>query len=214
MHDVGIARIERDDHDAGRGHEDEEIDDHHRRERDALVDVEDGGGDEQHDERQQLGHLVADVRDDLLVDASADLDRVDERPEVVVGEDHPAGLLRDLAAGPHRHADVGLFERGRVVDRVAGHRHDQALLLHDAGETELVLGRDPTEHVELRQPAGELVVGQCLQLAPADRAGSEPELLADGLGGDGVVAGDHAHVDAGAERGAAPRPWLRLGAGR
>ena len=32
------------------------------------------------------------------------------------------------------------FERGGVVDRVAGHRHDQPLLLHDASETELVLG--------------------------------------------------------------------------
>ena len=113
---------------------------HHQRcERDALVHVEDRGRDEEHDERQQLRHLVADVRHDLLVDASADLDRVDERAEVVVGEDHPARLLRDLAARTHGDADVGLLERGRVVDRVAGHRDDQALLLHDAGETELVL---------------------------------------------------------------------------
>ena len=140
MHDVGVSGIERDDHDARRGHEDQEVDDHHRCERDALVDVEDGGGDEQHDERQQLGHLVADVGDDLLVDPSADLHRVDEGPEVVVGEDHPAGLFGDFAAGSHGHADVGLFERGRVVDRVTGHRHDQPLVLHDAGETEFVLG--------------------------------------------------------------------------
>ena len=69
VHDVGIAGIERDDHDAGRGHEDQQVDDHHRCERDTLVDVEDGGRDEQHDERQQLRHLVADVGDDLLVDA-------------------------------------------------------------------------------------------------------------------------------------------------
>ena len=46
-------------------------------------------GDEQHHQRQQLGHLVADVGDDLVVDAAADLDRVHERAEVVVGEDHP-----------------------------------------------------------------------------------------------------------------------------
>ncbi len=156
VHDVGVAGIERDDHDARRGHEDQEVDDHQRCERDTFVDVEDGGGDEQHDEREQLRHLVADVRHDLLVDAATDLDRVDERAEVVVGEDHPARLLGDLAAGSHGDADVGLLQRGRVVDRVTGHRHDQALLLHDAGEAELVLGRDPAEDVELGQPAREL----------------------------------------------------------
>ena len=126
VHDVGVAGIERDDDDARRGDEHEQVEHHQRRERDALVDVEDRRGDEQHDERQQLRHLVADVRDDLVVDPPADLDRVDERAEVVVGEDHPARLLRDLAARTHRDADVGLLQRGRVVDRVAGHRDDRA----------------------------------------------------------------------------------------
>jgi len=48
-------------------------------------------------------------------------------------------LFRDLAARSHGHADVGLLQGGRVVDRVTGHRHDQALFLHHAGETEFVL---------------------------------------------------------------------------
>ena len=73
VHDVGVAGIERDDHDACRGDEHEQVDDHQRRERDTLVDVEHRRGDEQHDEGQQLRHLVADVGDDLLVDAAADL---------------------------------------------------------------------------------------------------------------------------------------------
>ena len=166
-------------------------------------------------ERQQLGHLVADVGDDLLVDAAADLDGVHERAEVVVGEDHPAGLLGDLAAAAHRHADVGLLERGGVVDRVAGHRHDQPLLLHQPGEAQLVLRRDAAEHVQLGQPADELLV----RTAPASSLpliapGPEPERLADRLRGDGVVAGDHADVDAGAERGLRRRPSPRRAAGR
>ena len=60
--------------------------------------------------------------------------------------------------------------------------------------------------------AGELLVGQRLQLGAADRARAEPERLADRLRGDRVVAGDHADVDAGAERRLDGR--LRLGAQR
>ena len=149
---------------------------------------------------KQLGHLVADVGDDLVVDPATDLDRVHERAEVVVGEDHPGRLLGDLAARAHRHADVGLLQRRGVVDRVAGHRHDQPLLLHEPGQAELVLRGDPAEHVQLGEPALDLLVGHRLQLAAADRARAEPERLADGVGGDGVVAGDHADVDAGAQR--------------
>ena len=146
---------------------------------------------------EQLGHLVADVGDDLLVDPAADLDGVHERAEVVVGEDHPAGLLGDLAAAAHRHADVGLLQRGGVVDGVAGHRHDQPLLLHQPGEAELVLRRDPAEDVQLGEPARRAPrrVSACSSV-PLIAPGPEPERLADRLGGDGVVAGDHAHVDA------------------
>ena len=76
---------------------------------------------------EQLGHLVADVGDDLAVDAAAELDGVHQGAEVVVGEDHPGGLLGHLAAAAHRDADVGLLEGGGVVDRVPGHRDDHAL---------------------------------------------------------------------------------------
>ncbi len=70
------------------------------------------------------------------------------------------GLLRDLGAAPHRDTDVGLLERGGVVDGVAGHRDDLAGLLHEPGEPDLVLGCDPAEHVQLREPFDHLGVGQ------------------------------------------------------
>ena len=50
--------------------------------------------------------------------------------EVVVGEYELAGLLGDLGAAAHGDADIGLLQRGGVVDGVAGHRHDLAGLLH------------------------------------------------------------------------------------
>ena len=117
------------------------------------------GGDEQHDQRQQLGHLVADVGDDLVVDPAPELDGVHQRAEVVVGEDHPRGLLGHLAAAAHRDADVRLLERGGVVDGVAGRRDDQALSLHQPGQAQLVLGGDAAEDVQLGQAAHDLLVG-------------------------------------------------------
>ena len=83
-----------------------------------------------------------------------------ERGEVVVGEHELAGLLGDLRAAAHGDADVGLLQRGGVVDGVAGHRHDLAGLLHQPGEADLVLGRDATEHVQLRQLLDHFCVGE------------------------------------------------------
>ena len=71
-----------------------------------------------------------------------------------------AGLLGDLRAAAHGDADVGLLQRGGVVDGVAGHRHDLAGLLHQPGQADLVLGGDPAEDVQLRQLLDDLVVGE------------------------------------------------------
>ena len=132
--------------------DDEEVQeqDHDRRERHAAVDVEDARDEEEQHQREQLRHLVADVADDLLVDRPAELDGRDEGAEVVVDQDHLAGLLRHLAARSHRDADVGLLEGGGVVDGVAGHRDDVAVLLHEPGEAQLVFGRHAAEHVQVR----------------------------------------------------------------
>ena len=78
-------------------------------------------------------HALAHVRrqgpDDelgeVVEDAASLLDGGLDGREVVVGQHHVAGVLGDLgAAEAHRDADVGLLERGRVVDAVAGHRDD------------------------------------------------------------------------------------------
>ena len=137
-----------------------------------------------------------------------------ERREVVVGEHDLGGLLRDLGAASHRDADVGLLERGGVVHGVAGHRDDLAGLLHEARESHLVLGCDPAEHVQLRQPFDHFGVGQPLQLRAGDEPGPELELVGDRAGGDGVIAGDHAHVDARRRARPAPRAWPRRAADR
>ena len=82
------------------------------------------------------------------------------------------GLARRLGAGVHRHADVGLGERGRVVGAVAGHRHEPPALLLVADQLEL----------GLRRRLGEEVV--------------DARLVGDRRRRQLVVAGDHDRRDA------------------
>ena len=169
---------------------------------DAADDVEDARSEEGDDEADEHPHLEADVLRQVVVEAAAELDRLDDGREVVVGEDHRRGLLRDLGAGdPHRDADVGALQSRSVVHAVAGHRDDVALSLQRLDEAHLVLGRDARDHADLVDGGVELVVGHRLELRAGDRLAGDAELAGDRRRRDGVVAGDHAHLHAGPVRG-------------
>ena len=86
--------------------------------------------------------------------------------------DHVAGFLRGLRAGVHRHRDVGLRERRRVVGAVAAHRDQPALRLVLADQLEL----------RFRRGFGEEIIDARFG---GDRRGREP-----------VVARDHDGLDA------------------
>ena len=74
------------------------------------------------------GDRVANEPANIVVDAPALADGRNHRGEVVVEEDHGAGLPRGIGAGdPHRHADVGPLQRRGIVDPIAGHRHQLTL---------------------------------------------------------------------------------------
>ena len=152
---------------------DREVDpeDLQRRQRDAVRDVEDAGAQEEEDEPAQRDHLEADVLHQVVVDRPAALDRGDDGGEVVVGEDHVPGFLRHLGAGDaHRDPDVGALERGSVVDAVAGHRDDVALLLERLDEPHLVLGRDARDDADVLDLRVELRVAQRRELGARERA--------------------------------------------
>ena len=161
-------------------------------ERDALGDEEQARSEERADEAEELAHLVADIADEVVVQRSPELDGLDDRREVVVGQDHHGGLLRDLRAGDaHRDADVRSLQRRRVVHAVAGHRDDVALLLEDIDEVDLVLGRDARDDTDAVDLAGDLLVAHRGELGTRDGTTGDAELTGDGLGGDRVVASDH-----------------------
>ena len=101
-----------------------------------------------------------------------DFDNFQKLRRIRVEVHHVAGLLGGLRAGVHRHADVGLRQRGRVIRAVADHRHEAAALLFVADEFELVL----------RFCLGEKII--------------HARLLGNGSGGQLVVTGNHHRADA------------------
>ncbi len=97
---------------------------------------------------EQIGQVLLDVPED---DAPF-FDGRDDGREVVVEERHAGGFLAHIGTGnAHGDADVGLLERRRVVDAVAGHRHDFAAVLPGVHDAELVGGRDACVHARCRR---------------------------------------------------------------
>ena len=181
------------------------------------------------DEADQQGddvdsELELDELANSVVNVPPPQDRRQNRRKVVVKQDDVRGFLRQLrACQVHGEADVGLFQRRRVVASVAGHSHD-LLQLHEPGdEQKLVLGRGSCQDPHSFDDLGELANVFDLQFFRVLRAGLQaldpgPEVLARPdqagevlgvvvlrqdatLDGDcrrrfSVVAGHHAHCDA------------------
>ncbi len=171
-----------------------------------------GKGEQQ--ERDDLGHGVGeDVEHELahvVVNPATFLHARHDRGEVVVGEHHGGGLACDLGAAPaHGHTDVGVPQRGRVVDPVAGHRDDLAVVVQGVGDPQLGLGRGPGEHdlLAAREQLLEVLVGQRVQREPVDHpVGADAHLAGDLARRAPVVPGDDVDADArgvaGGHRGA------------
>eukprot|EP00162_Nutomonas_longa_P015360 comp22286_c0_seq2/m.53250 comp22286_c0_seq2/g.53250 ORF comp22286_c0_seq2/g.53250 comp22286_c0_seq2/m.53250 type:complete len:357 (+) comp22286_c0_seq2:767-1837(+) len=155
-----------------------------------------------------MGHNEQDCLVEIVKDDAAVADAFDNRGKVVVRADDLGGLLGDLGAGDaHGDADIGALECGGVVHTVTCDGNHFAALLQMLDNHELVLGlharKDKArlgkhgfpvfvlelEHILAR--VGALLVRRGLVAEDVD-------LLGNGLGGDGEVARDHDHLDAGA----------------
>ena len=153
---------------------------------------------DRHVHGEHVGHGPAQV----VEDAPAQADRRHDGGEVVVGHDQRRRLAGHVGAAPaHRHADVGRLERRRVVDAVAGHRHDLARRRgapgRGAASARARRARTPTCAAagsrELPRPRA---LSSSVPVITASPAG-EADLPRDGAGRVGRVAGDHHHAHAG-----------------
>mmetsp|Transcript_122122 Transcript_122122/g.182408 ORF Transcript_122122/g.182408 Transcript_122122/m.182408 type:complete len:718 (+) Transcript_122122:85-2238(+) len=153
---------------------------------------------------------------DVVVHTAAPLDSGDNGHEVVVHDDDVRGILRNVSPlDAHRKADVGLFERRRVVGTVAGNsnslRHARRHRGLDAADEDvLVEGRGARQHAQVRPHQVKLVlldVAVGVGHAVAERLAVQHRTWAVGcrdnatlhgycLGGVDVVSGHHPDGDA------------------
>ena len=82
-----------------------------------------------------------------LEDHPAVDDRVDDHREAGRHQHNVRRRARRVGRAVHGDADVGLLERGRVVDAVARHADREAALLQHVDDRELVLGHHLREAV-------------------------------------------------------------------
>ena len=89
------------------------------------------------------GHGIADKLADIVIDAAPFFHRGDDGGIVIVQEHHVRGLFGNIgASNAHGNADIGALESRSVIDAVAGHGDDVALLLQSLDDLELMLRRD------------------------------------------------------------------------
>mmetsp|Transcript_15325 Transcript_15325/g.33089 ORF Transcript_15325/g.33089 Transcript_15325/m.33089 type:complete len:1080 (-) Transcript_15325:311-3550(-) len=181
-----------------------------------------GQGQADHNEAQEGANLgdvggerVADGLLQVVEDEATLLHAVHDGGEVVVHENHVSSLLGHVLAGDaHGHTNVTLLEGGGVVHTVTGHRHHLSAALVVLHNLQLVGGGHASEHnllvAERGVPLGlarngildRLPLADVVTLHNGPLAGVHHVLVKDahrlgnGLGGDGVVARHHEHLDA------------------
>ena len=90
----------------------------------------------------------------LRIVASAQTPRAHDAAQIALDQRHVGALHRHVGAGAHGDADVGLRQRRRVVDAVAGHGHDAPFLLQALHRLGLLLRQHLGDHlVDAELPA-------------------------------------------------------------
>ena len=128
---------------------------------------------------------------------------LDDGGEVVVEQDEVGHFAADVrAALTHGHADIGTLQRGRIVDPVAGHRHDLTLRLQRFDEQQLLLRPHAREHIHLASARrAECGASILVEVLPGEHPHArDADLMRNGQCRRGMVTGDHDHADTGVQR--------------
>jgi hypothetical protein len=120
--------------------------------------------------------------------------------EIVIGQYQFGRFFRRFTAFlPHGNTRIGPFERGRIVDPVAGHGHGHPVGLqrHDQPQFVLRAGAGKDVAVEYCLTQGSVI--QAIKICPRQYflGTLKTDLLTDGGSSLDVVTGDHLYPDAG-----------------
>src|SRR6266487_2891271 len=143
--------------------------------------------------------VVDESEEKVLADIShhraAQSHRLRYSAQIAFDESDAGAFHRDIGASTHRDADVSSGERGRVVDAVAGHRHDLALLPELLHALVFALRFDVGLHLVKTQFPGDGVRGAFVVAGQHDDCEAELMKLRNGFRRglfDGVGHGEQA----------------------
>ena len=124
--------------------------------------------------RQHLPHVggqqISQELADVVQNAAPLTHGLDDGGEVIVRQNHFGGLLGHLGTRhAHRNADVGRFQRGRIVDAVTRHGDDVAVSLQRVDDAQLVRWHHPGVDRGLVHRRPEICIAQGVQLCTAER---------------------------------------------
>ena len=151
---VGDRRVVVGDHHDRKVVEHRQQNDHDRGDRVEVEDDDRQRHEQQHPDR--LGDAEGGVAGHPLEDAPRLLDRRGDDREARRGQHQVGGGAGGVGRAADRDADVGLLERRRVVDPVAGHADDVTLRLQRLDDPELVLGQNHRDAVGGLDPGGDV----------------------------------------------------------
>ena len=119
-------------------------------------------------DRRYVGNRAAKVREY----ASSEAHRADDRCKAVIEEDEVGRFAGNICPSlAHCNADMRRLEGGRIVDAVARHGDDFAVLPESLHDPELLLGGNPRKDTDRLQFLAERIEGQLFDLGPRQEAG-------------------------------------------
>merc|ERR1719188_213732 len=225
LHDVGLCLLVG--HGDGGHHVGSQVDtqdgDGSKRKWDISQDEEKEGGDLGNVGGQGVGDGLLQV----VKDKTTLLDSSNNGGKVVIKQDHVSGLFGDVrSSDTHGNSNVSLLESRRVIDTISSDGNNGSHSLTTLDNDQLLLGRGSGEDnlSVVHQDLINLLLGHLLDLSSVDDAssgisgvdvldidslllgnvldsvgvsGDDSDVLCDGLGGDGMVSGDHDDLDTG-----------------
>ena len=170
------------------------------------------GKEVEHDDRQrheqQHAQRLRDAVHRVAVhpheDFAAFLDRVDDHRQARRHQHDGGRRPRGVGRAGDREAAIGLLQRGRVVDAVAGHADDVVMLLHDIDDVEFVLREHLREAVGVLDLLGGLrrfLLLGIAEFAAVENVGAHAEGLGHFARDRQRVAGHHLDLHAHLGRG-------------
>ena len=128
-------------------------------------------------------------------------DSIDNRSKVIVGQNHIGSIFGHICpSDAHGNADVGSFERWRIIDAVTGHGDHRILFLPSFDDSNFITRGSPREHADISNIGCQILVAHLAEVMAGDRllaAFKDANVFSNGFGRTEMIPSDHNRCNAG-----------------